>query len=75
MSGPIPIVGAPAVVLTWYPTAIVRCLCQPEMEKQSLVILVGFNTPGLCPQCQKQHLVVGVQGPEITVQTLLPVQH
>lgn len=59
----IPIIGQPAQVLTWYPTALMGCKCQGN--NMELVIVTGFGKPSQCPKCGKLFIInrVSEQGP------------
>lgn len=55
----IPKIGEPMTCIFWYPSALVRCNCQPP-EKATLMMLQNMNTPAVCPQCHRAAAIVSV---------------
>lgn len=53
----VPIVGQPGQILIWYPTVMIRCMCDPAI--QSLVIMTGIGNPSKCGKCGKLWMCEG----------------
>lgn len=54
----IPIVGKPAKVLMWYPTAIIQCLCAEG--ELTLLIVTGIGNTVVCGKCSKLYTAIGI---------------
>lgn len=51
----VPIVGQAVTLITWYPTAVLRCNC--VQERLSVVILTGLKNPVLCGNCKRGYFI------------------
>ena len=71
----IPIVGQPARVLYWYPTAAIQCLCTPD--RLSIVVTTGFGNRVVCSNCGRMYHITQLRmtpdGPSVDINIETPV--
>lgn len=56
----IPVVGQPAEIITWYPTALVHCKCQ-KPPTMAIVITTGFMNHSKCGYCGTHYWIKGLK--------------
>lgn len=70
----IPIIGQGPQVIFWYPTAIVRCLCQPGVL--TIIVVTGLGNHSLCNSCGKLYCIKTFRFVEgdltVEIETTLP---
>lgn len=73
---PIPILGQPMQILTWYPTTLLRCNCKETCEEKVTLIISGMGGSSMCPLCGAKATVTGI-GPDgnvvVTIETKDPI--
>lgn len=72
----VPILGQPMILMTWYPTTLLRCNCKQEFEKKAILIIHGFGGASMCPLCGSKATINGILPDgqlDITVQTQDPI--
>lgn len=59
----VPIIGQPANLLMWWPSAILRCNCTAATEptRMCLVVLTGVGNAVKCGNCDHLYIIRGVQ--------------